>query len=167
MTHSWGCMGEVSLRHQVVGLDDLVDVAAVDADSYTHDHMLRSLDNLAIDAEEVRPLEGLETKVVVRKVSVVDDRGIEDILVVHYDLVDIIGDHRRVLIGLGVDPVVEIGYDCRECLLGLLVEVGDGNTSGENGVVRVLGREVCSGLRSEILLVSDAKRIDSRQARRW
>lgn len=45
-------------------LEDTVDVCAVDADGYPHEHVLWSFSNLAVDPQEVRTLEGLETKVV-------------------------------------------------------------------------------------------------------
>lgn len=66
-------MSKESLRHEVVGLEDLVNVGTVDANSDTHHHVLGSLNNLAVDSKEVRSLEGLETKVVVGEVSVVND----------------------------------------------------------------------------------------------
>jgi len=62
-----------SLRHEVVGLEDLVNVGAVNTNSDSHHHVLRSLNNLAVDSKEVRSLEGLETKVVVGEISVVND----------------------------------------------------------------------------------------------
>jgi len=46
---------------------------------------------------------------------------------------------------------IEILHDCRKALLGLLVEVGDGNAGGQNCIIRVLGGEVRGGLGSEIL----------------
>jgi hypothetical protein len=55
-----------SATHEVVRLDDLLDIIAVDADGNTHEQVLRSLGDLAIDAEQVGPLEGLEAKVVLR-----------------------------------------------------------------------------------------------------
>ena len=55
-------MGKVPLAHEVVSLDDLVDVLSPDSNSDTHDHVLRTLSDLAVDSEQVRSLEGLETK---------------------------------------------------------------------------------------------------------
>lgn len=158
-------MGEVSLRHKVVCLENLLDIAALDTQSDTHDHVLRSLDNLAVDSEEVRPLERLEAEVVVRKVTVVNDGRVKDVLVVHDDLKHVIGDHRSMLVSLWVDPVVEIGHDGGEGLFRLLVQVGNGNTGGEDGIVGVFGRKIRSGLSGEILPVSDVKQIHSHPAR--
>jgi len=73
VTYSWGGVGKESLRHKVVGLEDLVNVGTVDTNSDSHHHVLRSLDNLAVDSKQIRPLEGLETKVVVCEISIVDD----------------------------------------------------------------------------------------------
>lgn len=46
-------MGEISFRHEVVGLDHFGNVGTVDTNSDSHDHVLRALDNLAIDPEKV------------------------------------------------------------------------------------------------------------------
>ena len=55
-------MCEVSLGHKVIGLDDPVDVSAVDPYSDTHNHVLWTLGNTSINTKKVRALEGLETK---------------------------------------------------------------------------------------------------------
>ena len=144
-------MGEVSLRHEGVGLNDLVNVGSVNANSHTHDHVLWSLDDLAVDAKKVRSLKGLEAKVVVGKVAVVDDGRVEHVLVGHDDLVDVIGDHRCVLASLGVDPRVKVVDDLGEDLLGLLVEVGDGDTGCEDGIVGVLCGKVGGCLGCQVL----------------
>ncbi|KAH3685492.1 hypothetical protein WICPIJ_003539 [Wickerhamomyces pijperi] len=47
---SWGGMGEVSLRHQVVGFNDGLDITAVDTDGDSHDQVLWSLSNLTVDS---------------------------------------------------------------------------------------------------------------------
>ena len=70
-------MGEPALGQKVVGLDRAREVAAVDADGDPHQHVLRPLDDAAVDAQEIRALEGLEAKVVVVEVAVVDDLGVE------------------------------------------------------------------------------------------
>jgi hypothetical protein len=105
-------VGKEPFRHKVVSLEDLVNVCTVDTNRDSHHHMLRSLDNLAIDSKQIRPLEGLETKVVVGEISIVNDGRIKQRLVVHDDLVDIFRDHGGVLASLGVDPLVEVVDDC-------------------------------------------------------
>ena len=50
---SWGSVNEEALGHQVVCFDGTIDVAAVDADSNTHDEMLRTLRRAAIDFQKV------------------------------------------------------------------------------------------------------------------
>ena len=45
------CMGEVPIRHEVLCLNDTLNIAAVDTDSHTHDHVLWSLCDLAINLE--------------------------------------------------------------------------------------------------------------------
>lgn len=99
-------MGKVSLRHEVVGLDDLLEVGTVNTDRDTHDHVLRSLDNLAVDSKQIRSLEGLEPEIVVGEISIVDDGRIEHLFVLHDNLVNVLRDHRCLLAGLWVDPLV-------------------------------------------------------------
>ena len=72
-----GRVREPALRQEVVGLDRAREVAAVDADRHAHQHVLRPLDDAAVDAEQVGALEGLEAEVVVVEVAVVDDLGVE------------------------------------------------------------------------------------------
>jgi hypothetical protein len=93
----------------------------------------------------------LETHVIVLEISVVDDGGIEHILVLHDRLISLITDHRRLPSVLGVDPSVKIVNDRRKDLLGLLVEVGNSNSGGKDGIIWVLGGQVGSGLGSEVV----------------
>lgn len=163
-------MGKVSLRHEIVGLEDLVDVFTVDTDRDSHHHVLRSLDNLAVDSEEVRSLERLEAEIVVGEISVVNDGRVEQVLVLHDDFIDVVGDHGGVFARLGVDPLVQVLDHARERLFRLFVQVRDGDSGGEDRIVRVLGREVGSGFGRQVLdCQSDIKeRVrDSRRARRW
>ena len=46
-------VGEGLERHEVVGLNDALDVVSPDTDSNTHDHVLGTLGNLAIELQEV------------------------------------------------------------------------------------------------------------------
>lgn len=55
-------MSEVPLRHEIVSLDDTVNVPAVNTDSNTHDHVLRTFSNPTIEAEKVRTFKSLETE---------------------------------------------------------------------------------------------------------
>lgn len=171
-THGRGGVSEITLRHKVVGLDDLFEVGTVDTNRDSHHHVLRSLDNLAVDSEEVRSLERLETEVVVSEISVVDDGRVEQVFVLHDDLVNVVRDHGRILARLGVDPLVQVIDDGREGFLGLLVQVGDGDSSCKDGVIRVLGRQVSCRLSREVLpnvsfTATLGVRRHSRQARRW
>lgn len=78
-------MVEVSFGHEVVGFDHAFDVVAVSTDGDT-------LGESVVDTEGVGALEGLEAKVVVVEVAVVDDGGSEKFSIVLDDLV-----------GLGID----------------------------------------------------------------
>ena len=58
----WRRMRKVTLRHEVVGLDNPFDILAMDANSDTHDHLLRPLSYSTIDSEQIGSLEGFETE---------------------------------------------------------------------------------------------------------
>ena len=55
-------MGEVAFGHEVVGLDGAINVVLVDTNGNSHEHVLRSLCCSSVDLEQVRTLEGLESK---------------------------------------------------------------------------------------------------------
>jgi hypothetical protein len=94
---------EETLRHEVVGLDNAIDIVAVDANGDTHEHVRGSLCNASIDAEEVRSLKCLESEKVVVEIAVVDDGRVENIRVSLDNLVCLLADHGRVLPILRVD----------------------------------------------------------------
>ncbi len=48
-----GSVCEELLRHEIVGLDGAFDVLAVDTNSDTHEHVLGTLSNLAVNTEKV------------------------------------------------------------------------------------------------------------------
>jgi hypothetical protein len=45
-------MCEILLQHEVVHLEDLVNVGPVNTDCHTHDHMLGVFGNAAVNAEK-------------------------------------------------------------------------------------------------------------------
>ena len=85
-----GGVGKPALRHQVVGLDCALDVVLVDADGDAHEHVLRTLGDLAVELQQVRALERLEAEVVVVEVAVVDDGRIQLLGVGFDDLHDVL-----------------------------------------------------------------------------
>lgn len=66
-------MREPPLRQQVIGSDCTIHVFLVDANRNPHEHVLRSFDHFAIHPEQIGSFQGLETKVIVVEISVVDD----------------------------------------------------------------------------------------------
>ena len=46
-------MNEVSLVHELVGLNRALDVVAVNADGNTHEYVLRTLCDVAVETKEV------------------------------------------------------------------------------------------------------------------
>ena len=55
-------MGEITFGHEIVRLNDLVDVRAVDSDGNSHDHVLRSFSNASIDSKKVGAFESFESE---------------------------------------------------------------------------------------------------------
>ena len=58
-------MGEVTLRHEIVSLNDAINVVGVNTNSDAHDHMLRAFGHASVDAEEIRSFQGFETEAVI------------------------------------------------------------------------------------------------------
>ena len=144
-------MGKELFRQQVVSLDSRVNILSVNTDRDTHEHVLGTFGDLAIDLEQIRSLERLEAKEVVVEITIVDDRRVEAILVLDDGIVGVLGNHGRVFAGLWVDVVEQIGSNGRELFLCLLVKIRNGDTGGQLGIVGMLGREVGRGFGSQIV----------------
>ncbi|KAH3661623.1 hypothetical protein OGAPHI_006472 [Ogataea philodendri] len=147
----WRRVSEELLGHQVVGLDDLWNVVAVNTNGNTHNHVLRSFSNFSVNLEQVRPFQSLETKIVVREVSVVHDCRVELFCVLLNNLVSLLGNHWRVLTVLWVHVSVQLLHDLGELLGGLLVQVGDGDSGSQGRIIRVDGGHVSGSLCSEVV----------------
>jgi hypothetical protein len=115
-----GCrVSKVALGHEVVRLDNAVEVVAVDANGDTHDEVLGPLGDLAVQTEEIRAFERFESEAglhsaydksdrrgdpqVVVEVAVVDDSGIQSRSVGHDDVIGLLCDERRRTTSLGVN----------------------------------------------------------------
>ena len=83
--------------------------------------MLRSLGNLVADFEKIGPLEGLEAKVLVVKVTIIDNGRVQFLCMCHDAVIGFLGDHGRRFIVLGADIVVEIRHDGGKLFFRLLV----------------------------------------------
>ena len=55
-------VGRCMFGNEVVGLENVLDVGAMDADRDVRYHLLGTFSNVAIDAEEVRSLESFESE---------------------------------------------------------------------------------------------------------
>ena len=74
-------MREVLSGHEIVRLQGCVDVFSMDAESYAHDHVLGTLDDLLVDLHQVCPFKSLKTEVIIVKITVIDDGRVETLLV--------------------------------------------------------------------------------------
>jgi len=81
----------------------------------------------------------------------VHDGAVETVLVGHDNLKDLVVDHLGVAARLGVDIAVQVLDDLAERGLGLLLQVGDGNARGEDGIVGVVGRAVGSSFGRQVV----------------
>ena len=55
-------VGEIALGHEVICLNNALNVRSVNSYGNTHKHVLRSFGRDTIDLQQVRPFKGLETK---------------------------------------------------------------------------------------------------------
>jgi hypothetical protein len=113
-------------RQQVVRLEHRVNVILMDPNRNTHQHVLRAFRNPPINLQEIRPLQRLESKVVVAKVAIINDGRVQHVLVSLDTVKRLFTQHGRRLARLWVDVRVEICRDLGKHLFRLLVEVGDG-----------------------------------------
>jgi hypothetical protein len=139
-------MGEEPLGKHLIGLQDTINIVQVNTHGYPHKHVLGTFGNLPIELEEVGFLQRLEAKVIEFKVTIVNHGSVQQILVGHDDIVDFLADKGGGLPRLGMGVVVKRGDDIGEDLLGFLVEVGDFDACGQDGIVGVLGGEGGGGL---------------------
>ena len=144
-------VGVPAFAEGVVGGDGALDVALVDAHGHTHEHVLRTLHHLAVQAQEVAALEGLEAEVVVVEVAIVDDGAVQHVGVLLDDLVYIIGEQRGRCAGLRIDVGVEVLHGLAEGLLGVLVQIAHGDAARELRVIRVFHRHGGGHLGGEVV----------------
>jgi len=71
-------------------------------------HVLRPLGNLAVQLEQVAPLERLETKEVEVEVTIVDDARVELFLVLAHHGPGLLREQRRLLAVARVDILVQV-----------------------------------------------------------
>ena len=123
---------ERTQRHQVVRFDGGFNVAAVNPARHAHQHVLRTFGDFAVQLEQVRAFECLETKVVVRIIAVVDDGPVDALLVLQNEFKHIVGNQRRVESGLGFDVPCQLRDGLDEILVGVFVQIGNGNARRSN-----------------------------------
>lgn len=85
-------MREEPLGEEGVGLEDAGDVIHVHAHRDTHEHVLRTFGNDAVNFQQIGFFEGFESKVVKFKVTVVNDGSVKYVLVLLYDEMNFFGD---------------------------------------------------------------------------
>src|SRR2546425_11135 len=108
-------------------------------------------------------------ELIIAEIAIIDDCGVERFCIFSDDFICFIRNHTGWTTILGIHYktrcmdaiagseeishtiVVQVCDDLGKVLLGLLVKVGDGNAGGKNGVVWVLGGEVCRSLGSKVL----------------
>ena len=90
-------MSEPPLTHKIVSLNDGVNILLVNANSHSHDHMLWSLYNFAMNFQKIRPLKGLEAEIVIVPVSSIIKSTLQSFFVFADDLIYIMSYQRCIL----------------------------------------------------------------------
>lgn len=112
-------MGEELPAHQVVSLDCLLNVFLVDAQSYSHEHVLGSFNDFPVDFEQVGPFEGFEAEEIEGEVSFEID-GLVNFLVMLLDnVIDFVRKQRSVS-SASVFAVVKLVGDIQHGSVGFL-----------------------------------------------
>ena len=142
-------VSEVSLGEAFVGVDDTVNVVSVDSNGNTHQHALGPFGDLSVHLEQIGLFQSLVTKVVVFEIPCVVDGFVKDVLVLHNGIIVFLGDEGTRLVGDWMDVVEEFRGKFRKGFDGRFLEVGNGDSSGKDRVIRVLGGEGCGGLGSK------------------
>ena len=116
-------MSEQFFRHHVIRLYGSIDVIAMDADGDPHQHVLRTLNNLAINFQQVASLKGFETKILVVKIALINNGGVQSIGIFSDDFVMFLGNHWSWAIV--TSHFVKVRDYLAKHLFGLFVQVGN------------------------------------------
>lgn len=114
-------MCEPLLAHQVIRLKGCIKIVEVDTDRTAHEHVLRSLDNVAVALEKVGTLESFEAEEVVIEVTTVVKYGINSVNVVSDHVKDVFSEKRSVS-ALFVFVVVQHRGCCEHARRGAVVK---------------------------------------------
>ena len=66
-------MRKVLLRHQLVGFYGRLNIVFMYPQGHTHQHVLRAFCYFTVDSQQVRTFQSFKPKIVVAKVSIVND----------------------------------------------------------------------------------------------
>ena len=137
-----GSVSKVFFGHEIVRVDGRLYIIAVDAHSDAHQHMLRTFGGKIVDFQEIGTFEGFETKEIVVEITIVNDGRVESVGVFLNVSQSFFGDHGRVFPCFRMNKVVQVFHDGRKEFFGFLVQIGDCNTRGEDGVIGMFGLEM-------------------------
>ncbi|RUS29012.1 hypothetical protein BC938DRAFT_481173, partial [Jimgerdemannia flammicorona] len=101
----------------------------MNTDRNAHEHVLRTLSDLAVNTEEIRAFKSFEAEIVVVKITVVD-----------YGRIELFG--VRQFIGLGVHVGMKFLNDVGKRLGSFLVQIRNGYACRKNSIIGVLCRHV-------------------------
>ena len=130
-------MRHVLLAHQLIGLQGTLKIVFVNTNTHTHEHLLRTLNNLSVHAEQVRTFKCFEPKVVVGEIAIVNQLRIQIFRIRLNDFVHIISNQWCFFARFWIDVFVQIRNSLREALFGTLVQVAHGNSCCKIRVVRM------------------------------
>lgn len=93
----------------------------------------------------------LVPKIIIAKVAIVNYSGIKSVGVLHDNLVMLVTDHWCSLLRKLIFHVVKIIHDFAKLLLCFLVQIWNGNSSGENSIIGVICGERCGCFSGQIV----------------
>lgn len=165
-------MCEVTLGQEIIGLEDLVNFIHMYGNCYSHQHVLGPFHYLFVDLQKITSLECLEAKVVVFKITIVNNGRIQCFFVLLNYVVVFLADHGHWLFCIFVYIVVEVNHhifgtrkiivikqlkelkNCiltAETLLGLFVQVGYSNPGSQDCIVSMFGSHRGSSLCRQVI----------------
>mmetsp|Transcript_45767 Transcript_45767/g.76122 ORF Transcript_45767/g.76122 Transcript_45767/m.76122 type:complete len:293 (-) Transcript_45767:213-1091(-) len=139
------------LRHEIVRLDGGVHVVVMNAQTHTHQHMLRAFRNLTGQLEQVRFGQRLDAEIVVAIVAAIHNGRIKLLFVRHHNVVDTIRDQRTRLAIARVNVAIQVLHHLAKHLLRVLLQVAHLDTRRQHAIVGMTRHQMRRSLRCQLV----------------
>ena len=141
---------------RITNLNRRFDIGTVNTNRNTHQHVLWSLGNLAVQFKQVAAFECLEAKVIVLQIALVENGRVQLVLVVHNDLVSFLANERCVFSIRLVRAISQVGDHFGKAFLCLLMQIRHGDASGQCAKVGMFNRHLRTRLGRQIVKLDRA-----------